>query len=497
MGKRTLALLLLAAMLAACAAKDNTTIADTENPAVDTESVPEVTETTEVPDLPADLSFDGATFTFGVVDNPNGRNPIVMEELTGEALNDAQYNTVQQTNDALNVLVAETILTGGYPAAQDVIKLVTAGDDVIQVANIYCAAIPQLLSGGYVMSYNDVPYIDLRKTWWDQKVSENLVISDIRYAVNGHLNITTHDLTYCLVFSKDQIADNGLENPYDLVRDGKWTMDKMAEQMVAVTRDANGDGTFDEKDNYGYASAIKMTLPSFWIGAGEKTITLDDAGIPSLTMDSERFHNVIEKIFAITYDNGTRYQNKADDYDIPTECKDLFVGDRALFMDCSLFYVAALRDMETDFGILPYPKLDENQKNYVTSTHDTAEIGVIPVTVAPTELDYISAVLEVLCRETYKNVLPVYYESSLKMKYTRDDTSAKMIDIVHDNIGNSFALAYNTSLNEILTGGIYNTDNIAAKKNDFASAYAKREKVALQKLDKIIENFEAMKAEQQ
>ena len=27
--------------------------------------------------------------------------------------------------------------------------------------------------------------------------------------------------------------------------------------------------------------------------------------------------------------------------------------------------------------------------------------------------------------------------------------------------------------------------------------YAKREKVALQKLDKIIENFEAMKAEQQ
>ena len=117
MGKRTLALLLLAAMLAACAAKDNTTIADTENPAEDTESVPEVTETTEVPDLPADLSFDGATFTFGVVDNPNGRNPIVMEELTGEALNDAQYNTVQQTNDALNVLVAETILTGGYPAA--------------------------------------------------------------------------------------------------------------------------------------------------------------------------------------------------------------------------------------------------------------------------------------------------------------------------------------------------------------------------------------------
>ena len=486
MGKRTLALLLLAAMLAACAAKDNTTIADTENPAVDTESVPEVTETTEVPDLPADLSFDGATFTFGVVDNPNGRNPIVMEELTGEALNDAQYNTVQQTNDALNVLVAETILTGGYPAAQDVIKLVTAGDDLIQVANIYCAAIPQLLSGGYVMSYNDVPYIDLRKTWWDQKVSENLVISDIRYAVNGHLNITTHDLTYCLVFSKDQIADNGLENPYDLVRDGKWTMDKMAEQMVAVTRDANGDGTFDEKDNYGYASAIKMTLPSFWIGAGEKTITLNDAGIPSLTMDGERFHNVIEKIFAITYDNGTRYQNRADDYDIPTECKDLFVGDRALFMDCSLFYVAALRDMETDFGILPYPKYDEAQAEYCSRVSYFMP-AVMPAT--NRNLELVGAVLEYINYRAKENITPAYYDITLKGKVSRDEESVEMLDIILDNrvvdLGDTLFCA---SVRDGFFTAMYRSNN-----HDLASVLQKNEASMQKAIDDMVAGMKAEK----
>ena len=486
MGKRTLALLLLAAMLAACAAKDNTTIADTENPAVDTESVPEVTETTEVPDLPADLSFDGATFTFGVVDNPNGRNPIVMEELTGEALNDAQYNTVQQTNDALNVVVAETILTGGYPAAQDVIKLVTAGDDLIQVANIYCAAIPQLLSGGYVMSYNDVPYIDLRKTWWDQKVSENLVISDIRYAVNGHLNITTHDLTYCLVFSKDQIADNGLENPYDLVRDGKWTMDKMAEQMVAVTRDANGDGTFDEKDNYGYASAIKMTLPSFWIGAGEKTITLNDAGIPSLTMDGERFHNVIEKIFAITYDNGTRYQNKADDYDIPTECKDLFVGDRALFMDCSLFYVAALRDMETDFGILPYPKYDEAQAEYCSRVSYFMP-AVMPAT--NRNLELVGAVLEYINYRAKENITPAYYDITLKGKVSRDEESVEMLDIILDNrvvdLGDTLFCA---SVRDGFFTAMYRSNN-----HDLASVLQKNEASMQKAIDDMVAGMKAEK----
>ena len=138
MKKRTLALLLLAAMLVSCSAQTNDT-PDTASAVDETESETESVETEKVPDLPSDLDFGGKTFTFGVVDNPNARNPIVMEELTGEALNDAQYNTIAETNEALNVKIGEFLMEGGYPAAQDVINTVTAGDDVIQVANMYCA----------------------------------------------------------------------------------------------------------------------------------------------------------------------------------------------------------------------------------------------------------------------------------------------------------------------------------------------------------------------
>ena len=477
MKKRTLALLLLVAMLVSCSAQTNDT-PDTASAVDETESETESVETEEVPDLPSDLDFGGKTFTFGVVDNPNARNPIVMEELTGEALNDAQYNTIAETNEALNVKIGEFLMEGGYPAAQDVINTVTAGDDVIQVANMYCAGVPRVLTGGYVLSYNDVPYIDLTGSWWDKKVSDTLVLSGIRYAVNGHLTITTHDLTYALIFSKDQITDHGFESPYELVKSGKWTMDKMSEYMVAVTRDANGDGQFTDADNYGYASSTKMALPSFWIGAGETTITLDENEIPKPSMDGERFHNVIEKIFAITYDTGVRFKNENEN-DVPTDAIMLFENDRVLFMDCSLFHISSLRDTETDFGIIPYPKYDESQKDYC------ARVSYFMPSVLPAtnkDLELVGAVMEYANYRAKANITPAYYDITLKGKVSRDVESVEMLDLILDNrvvdLGDTLFCA---SVRDGFFTAMYRSDN-----RDLASVLQKNEKSLQKEIDDMI-----------
>lgn len=481
MKKRTLAILLLAVMLASCSQSAVTdpgsgTSPDSTDTTADTAA--ESVETEEVPALPSDLDFGGKSFTFGVVDNPNARNPIVMEELTGEALNDAQYNTIAETNEALNIKIGEFLMECGYPAAQDVINTVTAGDDVIQVANMYCAGVPRVLTGGYVLSYNDVPYIDLTKSWWDKKVSDTLVLSGIRYAVNGHLTITTHDLTYALIFSKNQITDHGFESPYELVKSGKWTMDKMSEYMVAATNDTNGDGKFTDEDNYGYASSTKMTLPSFWIGAGETTITLDENEIPKPSMDGERFHNVIEKIFAITYDTGVRFKNKNEN-DVPTDAITLFENNRVLFMDCSLFHIGTLRDTETDFGIIPYPKYDENQKDYC------ARVSYFMPSVLPAtnkDLELVGAVMEYANYRAKANITPAYYDITLKGKVSRDVESVEMLDLILDNrvvdLGDTLFCA---SVRDGFFTSMYRSDN-----RDLASVLQKNEKSLQKEIDDMI-----------
>ncbi len=417
----TLCLLLL---LTACGSAET---ADTAADAVNTDTVEIIeTETEEAPDLPADLTFGGATFTFGVVSNANARNPIVMEEITGEALNDAQYNTIETASERLDVVIDEYLIDESYPATNTIRSIVSAGDDVIQVANLYCAAAPVMLVDGYALDYNKVPNIDLTKSYWDQSVNRSLVLGDMRYAAIGDLSITTHDLTFILLFSKEQISQNGLESPYDLVNEGKWTMDIMQEMMETVTVDTNGDSKFTQEDTYGYLATVKNVLPSFWIGAGEITIELNVEGIPAMTMKDERFVNIIDRIFTMTYDNNAWFRSKQSE-DVNQENIQMFQENKGLFMDCSLFWVGALRDMETDFGIIPYPMYDEAQGEYYARVSYFMP-PIIPITNGNLELT--GAVLEVTNYLAKQSITPAYYEISLKGKYSRDEESVEMLDLI-------------------------------------------------------------------
>ena len=166
-----------------------------------------------------------------------------------------------------------------------------------------------------------------------------------------------------------------------------------------------------------------------------------------------------------------------------TSGKSIMIGDQRI----GSLENASIRDMEQDFAVLPYPKLTE-QDGYVISAHDTSEVGLIPITVSPDSTGYISAVIEVLCRETHKAVLPVYYDSSIKMKYTRDQNSAQMLDIIHDNIGDSFPLAWSNELDAILLQGTFYY--AVVEDGDFASRYKKLERVGTKKLEKLISTLE-------
>ena len=485
--KRTLCLLLSLLLLAVSCSEgenaaeggDETTAAPSAE-AVETEAAPEETELPG-PDLPEDTDFGGAEFTFGVVENPNAKNAIVMEELTGEVLNDAQFTAIQEANEALNVTIGEYVMTSGYPAANALMPLITAGDDVVQVANVFCVDAPTLMGKGYAIDYASVPYIDLTKPYWDAGINESLTLAGMRYAAIGDLSISTHDLTYILLFSSSLISQNNLESPYSLVFEGKWTMDAMKTMMETVMLDANGNGERDADDVFGYLAANKMVLPSFWIGAGEKSMENDENGTPVLAMTDERFVSVIEKIFAMTYDNNARFKT-AEDSDVPTACRDMFATGHSLFLDCSLFWVAALRDMETDFGIIPYPKYDENQADYCARVSYYMP-PMIPVTNGNLELT--GAVLEETNYRAKLHITPAYYEISLKGKYSRDPESISMLDLIFASrvvdLGDTL---FCSNVRDGFVSAMYSSDN-----RDLISTVAKNEKVINKTVSKLIEGL--------
>ena len=49
-----------------------------------------------------------------------------------------------------------------------------------------------------------------------------------------------------IVFNKDLIDAEGLEDPYELYRNGEWTFEKLTEMARRATRDTDGDGVVDQ-----------------------------------------------------------------------------------------------------------------------------------------------------------------------------------------------------------------------------------------------------------
>ena len=105
----------------------------------------------------------------------------------------------------------------------------------------------------------------------------------------------------------------------------------------------------------------------------------------------------------------------------------IFEEGRALFTDMNMTDVITLRTMDADFGIVPWPKYDE-QSEYCTNVDAGTNLFVVPITASDPERT--SAILEAMSKISSRTVLPAYFEVTLQGKASRDNESAGMLDII-------------------------------------------------------------------
>lgn len=149
----------------------------------------------------------------------------------------------------------------------------------------------------------------------------------------------------------------------------------------------------------------------------------------------------------------------------------IFKNDSALIMPVRLIALYdQLCDMESDFGILPFPKYDEAQEEYLSCCLDNYSVLCIPTVVDNIEM--VGALIEAMSCESKVSVMPAFYESALQDKYSRDERSVKMLDIIMD--GRTYDLCVLFTSLEGLKGFL--SEGIREHK-PFASMYASKEKL--------------------
>lgn len=415
--------MLLLAQLVSCGKMETETTASTQDT---TETTAPVETRQWLDDLP-ELDFEGKTFTVAIYENADARNHVFSAEQNAETINDAIYEATLHISERCNVVLSE-LVDDKY--GNDAFRSsVMAGDAAFHVANTRAPNALSYYAEGLVTPFDDLAYIDLSQPYWAAEANETLSVQNVHYTALGDMNLSAYDLTHVLLFNEQLVQDYHLDSPFDLIDDDKWVFDTMYEMMETVSRDTDGNGTFDENDQYGYSGYGMVVAQNFWIAGGIKTVTKDTDDVYTLALTNENTVEYMTKLTERLVNGNLAYYNNIKEYYLamPDWEIELFSHDQVLFANSTLRYMESLRDMNTDFGIIPYPKQNESQENYYV------RLGYWNAPLVPTsnpDTDMIGAMMEALNAEYNRVVRPKYFDTALKGKIARNEESVQMLDLI-------------------------------------------------------------------
>jgi len=359
----------------------------------------------------------------------------VVEEIKGERINDAIFNLNTEIESRFNVTFKQS--GGGYTQIPDMLKKsVKAADSAYDLVTITDRYAVRLASEGKYFHYvDDLPYVNLEKPYWDKSLNACVSIKGKNYYALGACMLPTYDLMGFLVFNKNLHEALGLDSIYQSVKEGKWTFDRFMDMSRAATADLNGDGQMTEEDRYGLITHSGFTYASFWCVNRAFLVEKDADDIPYFNVPgNEKVFNVFEKLYGYVT-SGCEYsvtrnpiKNGSNDQ---FDTLRLFGGGHGLFASASAFTAQSLNNMDTDFGIVPYPAMEEKKPGeaYLSRLSYSMPL-IVPATADPAMC---SAVIEALACAYYKKVIPEYRDVTIQIKVVRDEESSEILEMLFKN----------------------------------------------------------------
>jgi hypothetical protein len=380
-------------------------------------------------DAVPELDFDGYDFRvlIGTYDRPN--QDLFPEEETGDVLNDTIYARNNNIEDRFNIGFTKTEISL-FDLLETLRTNVAAGDGAydyyMQIdRDAFTATSEHLL---YPIS--DLPYVDLTQPYWTQLINQQLTVGNKLYWGVSDEMLSCFEATTLVYFNKKQALDLQLDDFYTLVRDGDWTYDKFFVSAKTAVKDNNGDDKMTVDDNWGILSENDYFYCNMWSGAGILLIEKDSDDIPYFALaENENFTDLVDK-YLDTVKGKNNDGTAGVDLNWAKEGStriNAFKSGSSLFSVGVIQEMSQLRDMPDDFGTLPFPKYSEDQEQYYTMVISAFPF-VIPITTQHPEI--VGAVMEAMACESRNTVIPAYYESSLKVKYSRDTDTAEMLDLI-------------------------------------------------------------------
>lgn len=493
--KRIITALLLSSMLlslfASCASTEDTAAGgmETANAAVTT-AAPEAAETK--PDYLASLErvdFGGADYT--LLCREEKEYEMFAESEIGEPVNDAVYKRNQRVSEYYNINFSTYAIPGVSKHRESFLthvrNSVLGADMAYDAIAAHLTFFATAAMEGHLMNLYNLDGMDLENPWWASGFVDSNTVNGKLYLTTGDLAFSMYESLYAVFFSKQLAEDHSLPDLYALVDEDGWTMEKLSEFSKLVSRDVNGDSRFDNADSYGlitnhHCARVFLTTLDLPIMAR------NDEGTYDFVFETDRTFNAYETVYNLLYNSGDSVflSKPAEDTDY-TEMLAMFGDNRALFYTGTFEYTSQMRVMDMEFGIIPFPKYDEAQEDYITHAYGGTSVISVPAVVKDEVMS--AMILEAMAAESGATTIPAFYDNVLQTKFVRDENSARMLEMIAGNVFFDFGYIHSQYMDSIFQ---FFGDSLWNETESLASAYAKKVKAFTKGFEKIMEKYEEL-----
>ena len=359
---------------------------------------------------------------------------------SGEGTDDKVQRKIWERNvtmkDAYNVNIVVVPCPGVYGEKATYIakarSLTSSGSDEVSLFFTHYSYMQEMAMEGMGVALSKIPQIDISEDWWCEKYNDNSEMFGKNYVFVGDMGITLYEYLEVVFFNKKFQEMYQIGDLYQLVLDGKWTLDEMIRLSKLAIENTNVNVSEEERV-YGTLSNEHA------IRAFASCLGFEYARLNGIVNEYE-LHTAPPQLMDDTYSKLLDW-HMSDAVRYTAHGGTDSAGSNPLFAnDKSLFYIQTLGEaeylaanMNSGYGVLPYPKLDDTEgTDYHSTTRDSISGCMVANTVE--DLEMVGTVTEAMCKYARDHITTEYYEQRLKFRYFDDHQTKAMLDMIRENL---------------------------------------------------------------
>lgn len=340
---------------------------------------------------------------------------------------------------------------------------------------VYSLAIKGVYSN--LIKYKDTT-IDFEHPAWPKTLLDDITVADKLFFTTGDISTNLIFMTGLVYFNKNLVKDLGINEKiqtkwgcsdlYQLVTEGKWTLDKMITLSENVYKDQNNDGKKNFGDRFGL-NTYGVLVDNFYYGGGYTTVVTTDDGftISEDFLDATLVGNILTTVTNFLYDTKDGYLEA--DY---SKARSSFASGNVLFSLAPASHAYGEHSLTPDleYSVLPVPKHSESQASYACT--QVFPYSMYGIGSQSKDREAASAFLQALAEESYKVTRPAFIDKMMKGRYSEDPEDALMWDYAINanvfDIGVIYCEAFGEDRDQQLTATLFR-DRIANDNNNWTN----------------------------